>query len=208
MSGHTYNVIKTLNIMIVFFISGLMLRTDDIKAAWRHKLGVLFGFVSTLAVTPCLGFAMREISLTPQAYTMGLTLTTAVPQTLGIGISLVRAAWRLGATGGSVRKPEQALVLPRALRPLTPARPTHPRCTLYVQVRSMGGNEGLALLLTTGTNIVGIFTMPPWLQALFSGTGASAGLVSWPQLPPAALACLLPVARLLKGRACAAATHA
>ena len=29
--------------------------------------------------------------LQPQAYTMGLTLTTAVPQTLGIGISLVRS---------------------------------------------------------------------------------------------------------------------
>lgn len=43
-----------------------MLRTDDIKKAWKHKLGVLFGFVSTLAITPCLGFAFREIYITPE----------------------------------------------------------------------------------------------------------------------------------------------
>lgn len=124
-NGRNYQVIKTLNIMIVFLISGLMLKTDDIKAALKHKLGVLFGFLSTLALTPCLGFAFREIPLTPAAYTAGLTLTTAVPQTLGIGISLVR---------------------------------------------SCGGNEGLALMLTVGTNVIGIFTMPLWLKALFSGT--------------------------------------
>ncbi|PSC76757.1 BASS family transporter: sodium ion bile [Micractinium conductrix] len=124
-NGRHYQVIKTLNIMIVFLVSGLMLKTDDIKKAMRYKLGVAFGFISTLAITPCLGFAFREIPLTPSAYTAGLTLTAAVPQTLGIGISLVR---------------------------------------------SCGGNEGLALMLTVGTNIIGIFTMPLWLKALFSGT--------------------------------------
>ncbi|KAI3438931.1 hypothetical protein D9Q98_001345 [Chlorella vulgaris] len=123
--GKAYQVIKILNIMIVFLISGAMLKTDDIKKAWQHKLGVAFGFLSTLAITPCLGFAFREISLTPSAFTAGLTLTTAVPQTLGIGISLVR---------------------------------------------SCGGNEGLALMMTAGTNIIGIFTMPLWLKALFAGT--------------------------------------
>lgn len=102
-----------------------MLKTDDIRKVWRYKLGVLYGFISTLAITPCLGFAYRAIPLTPDEFTAGLTLTTAAPQTLGIGISLVR---------------------------------------------SCGGNEGLALILTAGTNILGIFTMPLWLKALFSGT--------------------------------------
>lgn len=124
-NGRAYQVVKTLNIMIVFLISGLMLKTDDIRAAMKYKLGVLFGFLSTLALTPCLGFAFREIPLIPSAYTAGLTITTAVPQTLGIGISLVR---------------------------------------------SCGGNEGLALMLTVGTNIIGMFTMPLWLKALFAGT--------------------------------------
>lgn len=48
-----------------------MLKTDDIKKALRHKWGVLFGFVSTLAITPCLGFALREIHLTPEVRTPG-----------------------------------------------------------------------------------------------------------------------------------------
>jgi sodium/bile acid cotransporter 7 len=37
-------------------------------------------------------------------------------------------------------------------------------------VRSCGGNEGLALLLTVASNIIGIFTMPLWLKALLGGS--------------------------------------
>ena len=55
----------------VFFISGLALNTGDVKRALKHKLGVAFGFISTLAITPCLGFAFREIPLTPDAFTVG-----------------------------------------------------------------------------------------------------------------------------------------
>lgn len=59
-------------LLAVFLISGMMLKTDDIKKALRHKWGVLFGFVSTLAITPCLGFALREIHLIPEVRGRGL----------------------------------------------------------------------------------------------------------------------------------------
>lgn len=199
----------------VFLISGLMLKTDDIKAALKHKLGVAFGFLSTLAVTPCLGFAFREIPLTPAAYTAGLTLTTAVPQTLGIGISLVRSCggneglalmltgalpgraaagkgpqqrgevqprgWHLGggcasmvgsATGGvtgwlscwranccmlrlAVKEASGCTPAPAMPGPVSNCRPLSLRCRHAA----------------VGTNVIGIFTMPLWLKALFSGTG-------------------------------------
>lgn len=37
-------------------------------------------------------------------------------------------------------------------------------------VRTCKGNEGLALLLTVASNLLGIFTMPVWMKALFSGS--------------------------------------
>ena len=125
----------------VFLISGLLLKTDDIKKAWQYKLGVAFGFLSTLAITPCLGFAFRAIPLTPQAYTIGLVLNTAVPQTLGIGISLVR---------------------------------------------SCGGNEGLALMLTGVQAVVA-----QGLQWSLPCTGAgSVGCPWFTPSPPRRLPCV------------------
>ncbi|KAL4419051.1 hypothetical protein ABPG77_010330, partial [Micractinium sp. CCAP 211/92] len=126
------HVIQEVNIIIVFFISGLVLKTEDIKAALKHKLGVAYGLISILFVTPCLGFAFRAIPLVPGEFAAGLTLFAAVPTTLGIGVSLVR---------------------------------------------SCKGNEGLALLLTVASNLLGIFTMPIWLKALFHGSSLNVHLV-------------------------------
>ncbi len=36
-------------------------------------------------------------------------------------------------------------------------------------MRSCKGNEAVALLLTVGTNTLGVFTMPPMLRVLFLG---------------------------------------
>jgi predicted Na+-dependent transporter len=57
--------------LAVFLISGLALDTGDVKRALKYKMGVAFGFISTLAITPCLGFAYREIPLTPDEFTVG-----------------------------------------------------------------------------------------------------------------------------------------
>ncbi len=119
------HLIQDINMIIVFFISGLVLKTQDLKTALHHKLGVAFGFVSILLLTPCLGFAIRYLPLNPSAFAAGLTLLSAVPTTLGIGIALVR---------------------------------------------SCKGNEGLALLLTVGSNLLGVVTIPLWLKALFASS--------------------------------------
>jgi sodium/bile acid cotransporter 7 len=56
----------------VFFISGLVLRTDDLRIALKYKLGVAWGFLSTLGITPCLGFAFRAVPLSPSAFAAGI----------------------------------------------------------------------------------------------------------------------------------------
>lgn len=55
----------------VFFITGLVLHTDELLVALRQRLGVLWGFLSILAITPCLAFAFREIPLSPPAFAAG-----------------------------------------------------------------------------------------------------------------------------------------
>ena len=55
----------------VFFITGLALKTDELLASLRQPGGMVYGFVAILGVTPCLGFALREIPLTPPAFAGG-----------------------------------------------------------------------------------------------------------------------------------------
>lgn len=74
----------------MFFISGLVLKTEEIKKASSHWQAIIYGLVAILAVTPCLGFLFKIIPLNPIEFTYGLVIFCLVPTTLGIGISLVR----------------------------------------------------------------------------------------------------------------------
>ncbi|EFJ40825.1 hypothetical protein VOLCADRAFT_99308 [Volvox carteri f. nagariensis] len=122
--ANNVHIIQEVNMAIVFFISGLVLNTSELRKAMGRDSwpAVAFGFAMILLVTPALGFAMREIPLTPPAFSVGLTIFCLVPTTLGIGVALVR---------------------------------------------SCRGNEAIALLLTVGTNMVGVLTMPLYLKLLF-----------------------------------------
>eukprot|EP00899_Mesostigma_viride_P014659 jgi/Mesvir1/23194/Mv22658-RA.1 len=88
------HIVTFVNICIVFFISGLTLRTDELKAALTRKTiaGTLFGFVSIIGITPLLGFAVRRLNLNPEVFITGMTIFTVVPTTLGVGISLTQSA--------------------------------------------------------------------------------------------------------------------
>ncbi|KIZ06026.1 hypothetical protein MNEG_1933 [Monoraphidium neglectum] len=88
------HIITFINICIVFFISGLTLRTDELKTALtrRNALGTTWGFISIVGVTPLLAFAVRDLPFTPPEYATGLALFCIVPTTLGVGVSLVTSA--------------------------------------------------------------------------------------------------------------------
>ncbi|GBF93964.1 sodium Bile acid symporter family [Raphidocelis subcapitata] len=88
------HVVTFINICLVFFVSGLTLRTDELKTAFtrRNALGTVFGFVSIVGITPLLAFAVRGLPFEPAEYTTGLALFCIVPTTLGVGISLVTSA--------------------------------------------------------------------------------------------------------------------
>ena len=107
---------------------------------------------------------------------MGLVLTTAVPQTLGIGISLVRSCGgneglALMLTGGwaLVAGACPALALPWHC----PGTATYGLPAPRVSPHHLPAAHPAPAPAqpSVGTNIIGIFTMPLWLKALFSGTG-------------------------------------
>ncbi len=66
-----FRVVQTINIIIVFLISGLVLRTEDIKKALSYWPGIVYGFIAILGITPCLGFALRELPLSPPEFAIG-----------------------------------------------------------------------------------------------------------------------------------------
>lgn len=91
---HGVHVVVFINICIVFFISGLTLRTDELKDAFtrRTAAGTVFGFVSIVGLTPLLAWAVRDLPLQPPGFSSGLVIFCIVPTTLGVGVSLVTSA--------------------------------------------------------------------------------------------------------------------
>jgi SBF-like CPA transporter family (DUF4137) len=88
------HVVTFINICVVFFISGLTLRTDELKDALTNRTipGTTFAFLSIIGLTPVLGFALRDLPLHPEGFVIGLTIFCIVPTTLGVGVSLVTSA--------------------------------------------------------------------------------------------------------------------
>lgn len=86
------HILESVNVMAVFFTSGLCLHVGDAKRALKCWPGVAWGMASTLGVTPLLGFAARLLPLDPPELSTGLVVLCAVPTTLGIGIALTSTA--------------------------------------------------------------------------------------------------------------------
>jgi sodium/bile acid cotransporter 7 len=85
-------LVQEINIIIVFFISGLALNTSDLVKARKHKFEVLYGLVMLLMLSPLLGFVVRAVPLESKGLLAGAVIFCIVPTTLGIGIALVRSA--------------------------------------------------------------------------------------------------------------------
>ena len=82
-------------VSIIFFISGLLLRTDEILAAVSAWPATLWGCVSILLLTPVIGALIAvRLPLEP-AFQIGLALFCCMPTTL-FGISLPLSACSRG----------------------------------------------------------------------------------------------------------------
>ncbi|GMH34795.1 hypothetical protein BSKO_02656 [Bryopsis sp. KO-2023] len=92
-----YRLIQTINVCTIFIISGLTLKTTDIMAALKAYVGFLYGAITILIITPCLGFALVKIPFSTPEFATGLAIFAAVPTTLTSGVTLVVQAYGNGA---------------------------------------------------------------------------------------------------------------
>lgn len=85
-----YKVFSTINIITIFVISGLTLRTEEIKDALTKWWALLIGLVSIMLITPCAAFALVELPFSNPVYAYGLAIFALVPTTIASGITLVQ----------------------------------------------------------------------------------------------------------------------
>eukprot|EP00002_Diphylleia_rotans_P001197 TRINITY_DN10664_c0_g1_i1.p1 TRINITY_DN10664_c0_g1~~TRINITY_DN10664_c0_g1_i1.p1 ORF type:complete len:361 (+),score=61.16 TRINITY_DN10664_c0_g1_i1:50-1132(+) len=83
---------SSLCIAVIFFISGLALRTDDVKQVYQHKLTWAIACVMILFITPMLAFVALEIPFSPHELSTGLALFSVVPTTLSTCVVFTRQA--------------------------------------------------------------------------------------------------------------------
>lgn len=60
-----FRIVQAINNFIVFLISGLTLKTAELRSALRHWHGFVYGVLAILLITPCLGFAFK-VNLLPE----------------------------------------------------------------------------------------------------------------------------------------------
>ncbi len=65
------HILQEVFVVLVFFISGLTLKTDEIAKALRFKFELAYGMVTILFLTGFLGFAMKAIPLMPPEFSIG-----------------------------------------------------------------------------------------------------------------------------------------
>lgn len=141
-------VVSSICVICIFILSGLGLKTDDIKTALVQWKAIIYAFLSINFMTGCAALVMMQLPFVPQELAIGLAVFCSMPTTLSSGATLVRSL------------PHLSLVH------LSPALVTY--TWLKLQVDQAGGNVALALLLTAGTNLLGIFTIPFLLKFYLS----------------------------------------
>ena len=87
--------LNTLSLVGIFFLSGLGLKTDEMRAAFAAVPAYAFGFASILAISPCLAFAIASPAfdfLGPAEFKYGLALFAAMPTTVSSGLVMTAEA--------------------------------------------------------------------------------------------------------------------
>lgn len=84
--------VSTICVVVIFFLSGVKLKTDEVKAAAQAWKALIFGLLSILVITPLLGFALIEIPFDTNEFAIGLALFAAMPTTISSGVVLTQEA--------------------------------------------------------------------------------------------------------------------
>ena len=88
-----HNTLQNACVIAIFLMSGLKLKTADVKKALRCWVGTGYAALSVLVLTPLLALALLRIDFGgPRELAVGLALFACMPTTLSSGVILVGEA--------------------------------------------------------------------------------------------------------------------
>lgn len=67
-SAGSISIVQAINNCMVFLVSGLTLRTTELRDTLKRWQGVAYGLLAILLITPCLAFATVRIGFTPSEF--------------------------------------------------------------------------------------------------------------------------------------------
>ena len=76
------SIVAFVNTVIVFFVSGLTLKIEDIKDLTKYRNVILFGLASINFFTTLMAFIMQRLPFSTHEYSVGLTIFQWYPQRL------------------------------------------------------------------------------------------------------------------------------
>eukprot|EP00938_MAST-03A_sp_MAST-3A-sp1_P003603 g3603.t1 len=85
---------SSLDIFIIFLISGLKLKTDDVRKALTSYRALMYGVFAILVMTPCVAFGLVRLDgeLSVPEFAFGIAVFALMPTTLSSGVILTRDA--------------------------------------------------------------------------------------------------------------------
>ena len=91
-----YRVFPTLCIFFIFLLSGLAIKTSEVRAALGAGRAVVYSLVSILALTPAAGFVSMSLGVRPREFMYGMAVFSCVPTTLTSGMARTSALLGMG----------------------------------------------------------------------------------------------------------------
>jgi len=87
-----WSLVQSLCMVFIFVISGLTLKTDDIRAAIRAWKATTFGVTSILFITPTLALLPGQLPFLVKEFQVGFLLFCCMPTTINSGVALAHSA--------------------------------------------------------------------------------------------------------------------
>jgi len=88
----SWGLVQSLCMFLIFIISGLTLKTDDIKAAIRAWKATLYGVIAILFITPLLALVPNQLPFLSKEFQVGFLLFCTMPTTINSGVALAQSA--------------------------------------------------------------------------------------------------------------------
>ena len=87
-----FRIVEFINNCVVFLISGLTLKIEDMVKVLKHKVALLYALLTINFITTLVAFCLVRLPFSTPAFAVGLAIFSTVPTTLGVGVALTQLA--------------------------------------------------------------------------------------------------------------------